>query len=247
MSEPLLQLHVQTQMLDRDEGGATIWRTLTTTRVARPAATAIIVCDVWDQHWSHGAAERVAVLAPRIDTVLRSARERGVRIIHAPSETIAFYAESPARRRMLDLPDVEIPPLRDHRDPPLPIDDSDGGSDTGEVATDRGWTRQHAAIWIDEDRDGISDNGDEIYRFIRHEGIEQVLLLGVHANMCILRRSFAIKSLVRRDVPVALVRDLTDAMYNPARSPYVSHDEGTQLVIGYIEKFWCPTIHSEDL
>ena len=41
------------------------------------------------------------------------------------------------------------------------------------------------------------------------------------------------------------VRDLTDAMYNPARSPYVDHDEGTQLVIGYIEKFWCPTVTSD--
>lgn len=46
---------------------------------------------------------------------------------------------------------------------------------------------------------------------------------------------------------VFLVRDLTDAMYNPKDSPYVSHDEGTQLVIGYIEKFWCPTIMSSDL
>jgi hypothetical protein len=27
----------------------------------------------------------------------------------------------------------------------------------------------------------------------------------------------------------------------------VDHDMGTQLVVGYIQKFWCPTIHSEDL
>jgi hypothetical protein len=36
-------------------------------------------------------------------------------------------------------------------------------------------------------------------------------------------------------------------MYNPARRPYVSHDEGTELVIAYIEKFWCPTLVSADL
>jgi hypothetical protein len=65
--------------------------------------------------------------------------------------------------------------------------------------------------------------------------------------MCILRRSFAIKALVRRGVPVALVRDLTDAMYNPARAPYVSHAEGTRLVVEYVEKFWCPTVESGDL
>jgi len=65
--------------------------------------------------------------------------------------------------------------------------------------------------------------------------------------MCILNRPFGVKALVRRGVPVALVRDLTDTMYNPARPPYVSHDEGTRLVIEYIEKFWCPTIMSRDL
>jgi hypothetical protein len=46
---------------------------------------------------------------------------------------------------------------------------------------------------------------------------------------------------------VALVRDLTDAMYNPARPPYVSHAEGTRLVVEYIEKFWCPTVASRGL
>ena len=44
-----------------------------------------------------------------------------------------------------------------------------------------------------------------------------------------------------------LVRDLTDAMYNPQRAPYVSHAEGTELVIQYIEKYWCPTARSSDL
>jgi hypothetical protein len=42
-------------------------------------------------------------------------------------------------------------------------------------------------------------------------------------------------------MPIALIRDLTDALYNPARPPYVSHEEGTRLVVEYIEKFWCPT------
>jgi hypothetical protein len=64
--------------------------------------------------------------------------------------------------------------------------------------------------------------------------------------MCILNRSFAIRQMVGLGFRVALVRDLTDAMYNPAMRPYVSHDEGTRLVVGYIEKFWCPTVSSQD-
>ncbi len=73
-------------------------------------------------------------------------------------------------------------------------------------------------------------------------GTASILLCGVHANMCILNRTFGIKSFVSRGIDIVLVRDLTDALYNPARSPYVSHEEGTGLVIGYIEKFWCPTV-----
>ena len=53
--------------------------------------------------------------------------------------------------------------------------------------------------------------------------------------------------MVKWGINIALVRDMTDAMYNPACAPYVNHDVGTQLVVGYIEKFWCPTIHSSDL
>ena len=247
MSQTLLQLHLRGQELARDAHGYCFWQTMMTQHTVPASGTVIIVCDMWDAHWSRGAAERASTLAPRMNEVIRAARGRGVRIVHAPSETMAFYADSPARQRMLDLPDVDPPPLLDHPDPPLPVDDSDGGSDTGETPWYKAWSRQHPALVIDEDRDGVSDDGDEIYRFIRHLGIEQVLIMGVHTNMCVLRRSFAIKALVRRRVPVALVRDLTDAMYNPAKPPYVSHDEGTRLVVEYIEKFWCPTIESADL
>ncbi len=86
-----------------------------------------------------------------------------------------------------------------------------------------------------------------MYSLFQQQGIERVLILGVHTNECIVDRSFGIKQMVRWGVKMTLVRDLTDTMYNPEMSPYVSHDEGTQLTIGYIEKFWCPTVESGDL
>jgi hypothetical protein len=45
--------------------------------------------------------------------------------------------------------------------------------------------------------------------------------MGGHTNMCVLDRSFAIKQLVRWGFAVALVRDLTDAMNDDARSRHV--------------------------
>lgn len=228
-----------------DANGHSVWREESVRRTIPATQIAIIVCDMWDKHWSRGAAERVDAMAPRMNEVLKVARAKGIRIIHAPSETMNVYAETPARRRVRAAPYISPPTEGERSAPPLPIDDSDGGSDTGEPDWHKAWTCQHAAIEIDQTVDGISDNGQEIYNFLQQYEIRQVLLMGVHANMCILNRSFGIKQLVRWGVNVALVRDLTDSMYNPARSPYVDHDAGTQLVVGYIEKFWCPTLTSD--
>jgi len=234
-------------MLGKDGQGHTIWQLQQQDRVVPADRVAIILCDMWDNHWSRGAVEREAALIPRVNHILAAARGHGARIIHAPSETMDFYANHPARQRALAIPAVLPPADLPHDTPPLPVDASDQGSDTGETSTYKAWKRQHPAIEIDEERDLISDNGQEIYSYLQQQAIEQLLIMGVHTNMCILNRSFAIKQMVRWGVTIALVRDLTDTMYNPAMPPYVSHEEGTRLVVEYIEKFWCPSILSEAL
>lgn len=240
-------LSLRRQELTQDVSGHNVWRVISEQRTFPAAQTAIVICDMWDKHWSRGASEREAAMIPRMNEVLNSARNRGALIIHAPSETMSFYENHLARRRVQALPIVETPTPIDHADPPLPIDDSDGGSDTGEDGWFTAWSRQHADIKIDDALDLITDNGGEVYSALQHHAIQQLLIMGVHTNMCVLRRSFAIKQMVRWGVNVALVRDLTDTMYNPAQRPYVSHDEGTRLVVEYIEKFWCPTVLSENL
>lgn len=230
-----------------DERGYRYWQSTTEDKEVSPAATAIVLCDVWDNHHCRGAVERLEKMLPRMNQVLRAARDQGMQIVHAPSETMPFYADHPARQRVLAAPSIEIPSLRDLVEPPLPIDASDGGDDTGGGPGYKAWTRQHPAIDIDSERDIISDNGPEILTYLLPRGIEQLIIFGVHTNMCILNRTFAIKAMVKRGVPIALVRDLTDTMYNPARPPYVSHAEGTRLTVEFIEKFWCPTILSSDI
>lgn len=241
-----LHLSWRHQVLTRDTGDRNRWQPVVTEKEIPIDQVAIIICDMWDDHWSRGAAERVDAMAPRMNQVVRAARDKGAQIIHAPSDTLSFYAGTLARDRMIEVPRVEPPRSLPHDDPPLPVDDSDGGSDTGPEKSYRAWSRQHSAIEI-QDEDGISDDGLEIYSFLQHIAINTVLIMGVHTNMCVLNRSFGIKALVRWGVDIALVRDLTDALYNPAMRPFVSHDEGTRLVVEYIEKFWCPTITSGDL
>lgn len=244
---PVFHLRLRAQVLGTDEKGWKRWEVSEEAREIAAEKTCILLCDMWDAHWSRGAMERVNAMAPVMNEVVAAARQRGAKIVHAPSETLGFYANSAARARMLSLPAAEPQLARRMRNPRLPIDDSDGGSDTGEKPWYPAWTRQHRAIAIDEERDWISDDGKEIYSFLRQYGIEMLLIMGVHTNMCVLNRSFGIKQMARWGVTTALVRDLTDTMYNPAMRPYVSHDEGTRLVVEYIEKFWCPTILSTDL
>ena len=242
-----LTLNMRNFVLGEDEGGHAVWQERMTQQEVPASQVAIIICDMWDAHWSRGATERVNAMAPRMNDVLNAARAKGVHIIHAPSDTLDFYIGAPARRRAQSAPAAEPPNPVDRVVPPLPIDDSDEGSDTGEETARRVWTRQHVAIEIDQERDALTDDGHEVYNLLQMWGIRRMLIMGVHTNMCVLNRSFAIKQMVRWGVPVALVRDLTDTMYNPARSPYVSHHQGTALVIGYIERFWCPTITSDDI
>lgn len=222
------------------------WQPATASTEFSGAGSAIIVCDMWDRHWCRGATNRVEALARRMDPVLRRARQAGVLIIHAPSETMEFYKSYPQRQLVANLPAAGHSAGLKLLDPLLPIDDSDGGCDTPGDNQHKAWTREIALLSLGSD-DAISDNGEEIYSLLRKRNIRTVFIMGVHANMCILNRSFAIKQMTRWGLHCVLVRDLTDAMYNPARRPFVSHEAGTQLVVEHIEKYWCPSTLSTDL
>ena len=213
-----------------------------------PAKTAVVVCDMWDDHWCKSASARCGELAKKAEPVLKACRDRGMTVIHCPSDTMAFYKDHPARTRVARVKKASPPKAKDLPSPPLPVDDSDGGCDDEKPAKPfKAWTRQHAAVTIDDDKDYITDNGGEAYSILKEKGIDTLLVMGVHTNMCVLNRSFAIKQMVKWDVRTLLVRDLTDAMYNPKMKPLVSHDRGTQLIVEHIERHWCPTIESKSL
>jgi nicotinamidase-related amidase len=245
--QPDLVLRFRRQRLEMNASGRWSWHPYEVERRLHPAETALVLCDVWDSHWCRAAHERLAALLPQMKQVVDVMRKVGLLIVHAPSDTMAFYRDTAARKRAMDALPAEIPDDLPHAQPPLPVDASRGGCDSIDNIGDSGemvWSRQHPAIRIDHAKDVISDDGRELYCLYRQIGIKNVIIMGVHTNMCILNRGFAIKQMVKWGFDVTLVRDLTDSMYDPAQPPYVSHQEGTQLVVAYIEKFWCPTIDS---
>ncbi len=248
-AEPL-KLHTRRQIETAPKSGQ--WQAQEKTVEWDAKKTAIVICDMWDQHWCKGATERVGEMATRMNEVVKAARAKGILIIHAPSSTMKFYEGTPQRKRAQNAPAANPPvPLKGWcnldltKESALPIDDSDGGCDDNpQCKQGSPWTRQIATIEIAE-QDAITDSS-EAYNLLQERGIENVIVMGVHANMCVLGRPFSIRQMVGEGKNVLLMRDMTDTMYNSRRRPFVSHFRGTDLIVGHVERFWCPSITSVD-
>jgi len=235
----------------------------------KPSETAVVICDMWDRHHSVNATRRAGELAPRINEFVTQARTMGATIIHAPSSCLNTYKNHPARKRAIAATRAANVPdgidgwcdwLSPEEKTAYPIDQSDGGidDDPDERAKwheklkaegrnpESPWQAQIETIKID-DRDYITDNGTENWNIQEQQGIKNVLVVGVHTNMCVLGRPFGLRQTTKSGRKVALVRDLTDTMYNPAMAPQVNHFSGTDLIVKHVEKFVCPTVTSDQV
>ncbi len=215
--------------------------------------TAVVICDMWSKHWCASATGRVGEMAPRMNAVVESARKKGCLIIHYPSGGVKLYADTPMRKLAASTPKAETKiPLQgwcyldDKHEAKLPIDDSDGGCDClPRCSTKTKMDRHQVAVIKMVKGDAITASAEAFY-LMKQRGIKNVIVMGVHTNMCVLGRPFSIRQMVYQGQNVVLMRDLTDTMYNPRMRPFVSHFRGTDLIVKHIEKFWCPTITSVD-
>lgn len=232
--------------------------------------TAIIVCDMWDLHHCRNAVKRETELAPRMNELLEKARAQGVLIIHAPSSCMKPYEGTAARERAKAAPKAaNLPPkigdwckiIPAEEKAKYPIDQTDGGEDDDPAEhaawaaelqakglnPKAPWSKQIDVLRIDQGKDAISDSGVEIWNLLEQRGIENVILMGVHVNMCVTGRPFGLRQLTQNGKHAVLMRDFTDSMYNPAREPHVDHYRGTALFIEHVEKYIAPTITSDQI
>lgn len=252
-----------------EKGSDNFHRTLRTEQW-KASETAVIVCDMWDAHHCLNAVRREKQFAPRLNKMLVEARQRGAIIIHCPSSCMTAYADHAARKRAIEAPKAESLPqdigkwcyeIPAEEMDKYPIDQSDGGEDDDPqehakwaaelksmgLNAKAPWKRQIDLIEINAHKDYITDKGDEVWNILQHRKIKNVFMTGVHTNMCVLGRPFGLRRLASNGVNVALVRDLTDTMYNPLAKPYVSHFSGTDLIVSHIEKYVCPTVTSDQI
>jgi nicotinamidase-related amidase len=235
-----------------------------------PAETAVILCDVWDYHHCLNAVRRLEEFGPRLNDLVAKARSQGCTIIHAPSDCMPQYTEHPARARAIAAPKAPNQPpeiqrwcsiVPSEKQAIYPLDQSDGGEDDDPkehaewaaklTALGRNpklpWKKQSDMIKIDDARDFISDKGDEVWNVLESRGIKNVILAGVHLNMCVLGRPFGLRRMIEGGKNAVLVRDLTDTMYNPKMWPYVPHFTGTDRMVAHVEQRVCPTISSDQI
>jgi nicotinamidase-related amidase/type 1 glutamine amidotransferase len=250
--------------------GAGRFHRLTREEKWRPEETAIIVCDVWDLHHCLNAVHRLNQFAPTLNEVIKEARMRGATIVHSPSDCMPAYQDHPARIRAIEAPLADNLPsemrlwcsvIPNEEQAVYPLDQSDGGEDDdpGEharwavklAALGRNpgtpWKTQSKHIEIDAELDYISDRGEEVWNVLEHRGIKNVILTGVHLNMCVLGRPFGLRQMARNGKNVVLMRDMTDCMYNPQRWPFVSHFTGNDLIVAHVERHVSPTITSDQI
>ncbi|MHC4875387.1 MAG: ThuA domain-containing protein [Planctomycetota bacterium] len=263
-----LQLTLRSKQATAPQSGR--FHTVNRSETWAGSETAVIVCDMWDLHHCLNATRRGAEMAPRMNRVLSEARRRGAIVIHAPSGCMDTYRNHPARLRATATERSENLPqdigawcyqIPSEEQGEYPIDQSDGGEDD-DPQEHAEWAKQLAAMgrnpkapWksqtdllsIDTERDFISDNGEEIWSILEKHNRQNVILVGVHTNMCVLGRPFGLRQLSKNGKNVVLMRDMTDTMYNPKMRPFVSHFTGTDLIIDHIEKWVCPTVTSDQL
>jgi nicotinamidase-related amidase len=221
--------------------------------------TALILIDLWNCHPCDAMWHRTTDVAFRVNRTASSLRARGVHILHSPSDNaLKFYAQSPARARVVAAPPTKPPRAVNLTNPaPLPLatpglrqgcPDSLDSTDTTPGNTCHIY-RQSSLIFIDEERDGVldSNSGSEAHSYLKSVGVKHLLYVGVASNMCVMHREDATLNMVSWGWDVAVVRDEVDAMYSPQDSPYVSHEVANEIQASYFEQHVCPTVHSHQL
>ncbi|MFO0953474.1 MAG: ThuA domain-containing protein [Isosphaeraceae bacterium] len=249
-------------------GGAS--RVIETPVKWEPKRTAAIVCDMWDLHHCLNAVRRETDMAPRMDQLLKALRDRGVLIIHAPSSCMDAYKDHPARKRAQAVPRSKSLPtdigqwckrIPAEEQASYPVDQNNGGEDDDPAEHARWaarltaagrnprapWKTQTSLLTIDPEKDLITDDGAEVWSALEDRGVGNVILMGVHTNMCVLGRPFGLRQMAKNGKNVVLMRDLTDTMYDPSQAPYVNHFTGTDRVVEHVERWVCPTVTSDQV
>jgi len=218
--------------------------------------TAVIVVDLWDNHWCRSTLEQIRELVPRVEKFLTVVRNSGVLVIHAPTNVHDFYRRYLQRKRVIDMKETYLKdkkikkvPSRKHYRPsesqPLYMGKENGCLDVPTPAHKLVWKRQATGITIAKDDLILRNDRQELLGIVRSKKLTNLIYVGVAANSCILKRAIGLISMSEAGFGrnnLAICRDLTEVQYNPKQPPFVTSIEALNLQISFIEKLYASSL-----
>jgi hypothetical protein len=202
----------------------------------------IVVVDMWNWHWCKTSTMRVGALVPRMNRALRAARGLGMQVFLCPTDVADNYVGTPMVERLVAMPLVPVPHVRDVQCPPAP----DGGGCTcgGKVRcqVNYGWDGMDPDLIVGPD-DLMPNDQETLYSICQEKGITHLIYMGVHTQVCLLGKSIGLRAMVEAGLRCVLARDLTDAhgRYEPEAG--LTPDKFTAQVVEHFEKHLAPTIN----
>ena len=203
----------------------------------------VMVVDTWNYHWCMTAAERCSSFALRMNHALATLRSLGIQIFWGPTDVADQYVGTPQREKSVA---VEPHPLPTPLDIQFPLLDcyGAGGCMCGpgiDCHVNYGWDRINPNLTIDQ-LDLIVEGTQEVYSWCKKLGINCLIFLGFHTNVCTTGKPVGIGPMMRVGIESILARDMTDAIsgYSPADGQHP--DQNTKKIIQKLESL-VPTIH----
>ena len=194
------------------------------------AEIAIVVMDMWDNHWDPCWVAHAGARAEPINGFLHKARAAGAVVIHSPTNLIAghdspVYANTKQRLLSTGVPEHAMPPDNGFKAPtqvPWGTTRYEAGKSTrmDGTLTTAPCLVSNQCIGVDiEESDYITGDGghsvQETWNILHTHGSKYLLYVGGATNMCLYLKPIGLRHMKARGVKTVLVRDLAIAWSDP--------------------------------
>lgn len=198
----------------------------TTLQDFNPNQAAVIIIDVWNDHWCKYYKELNEALAIKISPFVEKVRKAGMKIVHTPCgagtrcagsvSCMTYYDNHQARKNAIDSLQGEAVQYSERCQKPGDIFFGGLKQEGGKFCTctpfcprswPRPWTRQHDAINVTNE-DYVTDDIVEVSHILHREKINRIFYVGGALNACLIDRPHGMISKYN-GVLSAFIRDFT--------------------------------------
>lgn len=208
----------QTVRLNLQSRDSLTGQILKTSRDLNSRRIGVVVMDMWSYHWCLTCAERAAAIVPRMNHALKAARDLGMTIVFTPTSAIAGHEKSSQRLAARALPDAAWPELKEVPYPDCGYKNAFLCRCGPGIDCPRNWggSSMNPDLEVGAE-DFIAWGSREMWNIVNHRQLEQLIYIGIAADICVLGKGEGMVPMTRLGVPCVLARDLTDTDSYPPK------------------------------